>query len=226
MVGKRKQAEQVLLTMIEELAPGSPNTQMYRDMLAGMSDEQFDEFIKGLKSGDKFLVIQQHNLDKKYISVERNLKLARKWGHEFFEKIWLDPKNGAPRYLSNERYLIIRLTLRRLAQILQKKISIPENNRSIDLLTGQPTGASKGSKISYSELQILQARDLPNTITELIKYRGGDLIGFAAMNDQIHKTGGASIDSLSKLGTETKSNVVLHTYLTSMHLESTLTKKS
>lgn len=226
MAGNRKKAQEVLLSMIEDLAPGSQNTQMYKDMLESMNDEQFDELIKGLKSGERFLVIQQHNLDEKHISVERNLKLARKWGHEFFEKIWLDPKNGAPQYLSNEKYLILRLCLRRLAQILQKKISIPENNRSIDLLTGQPTGASKGSKISYPELQILQARDLPNTITELIKYRGGDLVGFTAMNDQIYKTGGASIEALSKLGTETKSNVVLNTYLTSMHLESTLTKKT
>ena len=218
----RRGAEAKLYAMLEELAPGSPNTKYYKDYLGAMSDSQFHEWYKGLKDGSNFLVIQQTNLGAKHITVERNLALAKKWGHEFFERVWMDAANGAPSYLSNEKYLIVKLPLRRLAQILRKKISIPEDNRSVDLLSGQPTGASKGSKISYPELQILQARNLPHTTIELIKFRGGDTVGFNAMNDQIHKTGGASIQALAKLGTKTKSTETLATYLTAMHLEHTL----
>lgn len=220
MAGNRKKAEQKLFEMIEKLAPGSPNTQMYRDKVGAMTDAQFHQWIQELKSGESFLVIQEENLPAKHIiSVERNFKLAQEWGHEFFQRVWMDGKNGAPAYLSNERYLIVKLPLRRLAQILKKKRSIPEHNRSVDLLSGQPTGASKGSKISYPEAQVLQARNLPYTSTELMKYRGGDTIGFLAMNDAISKTGSVSIEQLNKLGTETKSNVTLRTMLTCMHLK-------
>lgn len=220
--GKRKAAEATMKTMLEELAPGSPNSKIYDDFFAGMDDDQFHEFMQGLKDGSKFLVIQQHNLGPKPITVERNLALAKKWGHELFERIWMDGKDGAPSYLSNEKYLVVPIPLRRLAQIQQKKVSIPEDNRSVDLLSGQPTGGSKGSKISYPELQILRGRDLPNTTIELIKYRGGDTVGFNAMNDQISRTGGSSIESLSRLGTRTRSTTVLGTYLWSMHLDHTL----
>lgn len=218
----RKKAQAVILSMIEQLAPGSPNTKIYKDFFASLDDDDFHEFYLGLKDGSRFLVIQQHNLGEKWISVERNFALARQWNHQFFERVWMDAKDGAPPYLSNELYLIVPLPFRRLAQILQKKISIPDDNRSIDLLSGQPTGSSKGSKISYPELQLLQARNLPHTTTEFIKFRGGDSVGFNVMNDQIHKSGGVSIASLSKLGTRTKSTTVLGTYLTSMHLSHTL----
>ncbi len=222
MSKNRKKAEQIALSMIEQLAPGSQNTKIYQDFFNSLSDEEFDKFVRDVKSGEKYFVIQEPNLSKKSITIENNLELAEKWGHRFFERVWMDAKNGAPSYLSNESYLIVKLPLRRVAQILIDKISIPEDNRSVDLLTGQPTGTSKGSKISYPELQALQARNLPDTIIELIKYRGGDMTGFNAMNDQIARTGGASINALSKLGTETKSTVVLSTYLTSMHLSNTL----
>jgi hypothetical protein len=153
--------------------------------------------------------------------VERNLKVAKQWGHEFFEKIWLPGPDGQM-YLSPIPYLVIELPLRRQAQHLIKKISIPEDNRSVDNLTGQPTGRSKGSKLSYPEFQVLAALNLDANITEMAKYRGGDTGGFNAMNKQIANTGTVSQESIEHLSTGVESTKTLHTLLVAMHLSNTL----
>lgn len=224
MFGNRKAAEKMLLEeVLEGILPGSINTQIYKDIFKVMSDEDFDQWIKDLESGARYLAVVAPEKTGPSLSVERNLDLAEKWGHNFFERIWMDPQNGSPSYLSNDPYLVVDLPLKRQAQFLIKKISIPEDNRSIDTLTGQPTGKSKGSKISWPELQILAALGgFDNTITEFFKFRGGDLQGFNAMNHMIAQTGGVSLDSVGSLGTKVKSVQSLSTLLTSAHLRNSL----
>lgn len=222
MKTNRKAAERVVLDMIEQLLPGSPNTQLYKDLFASMSDKQFDELMRGIEDGTKRLAIIAPNLSEHKLKIERNLALAKAWGHDFFERIWIDKKDGTPPYLSPIKYLIIKLPLRRQAQLLVKKISIPQDNKSVDDFTGQPTGASKGSKISYPETQILASHGLDKSLTEMLKYRGGDTKGFNAMNTMIARTGGVSLQAIEQLGTRVKSTDTLSKLLTSMHLSNTL----
>jgi hypothetical protein len=222
MAGNRKKAEAVILEYIEKLLPGSPNTLHYKTMFAQMSDKDFDQFMKGLEEGSIRLAIIAPNLSQHKLTIENNLKLAKELGHEFFERIWINPGDDRPPYLSPQKYLVVDLVLRRQAQLLVKKISIPEDNKSVDDFTGQPTGKSKGSKISYPETQILAALNLDNNLTELLKFRGGDVKGFDAMNNSISKTGGVSLASIEKLGTRVKSTETLHTLLTCMHIGNTL----
>lgn len=208
---------------LEDILPGSQNTQIYADIFQVMSDDDFDKWIKKLIAKETYIAIIAPEKSGPQLSVANNLRVAREWGHEFFERIWMDPKNGAPAFLSNDKYLVVDFPLKRQAQFLVKKISIPEDNRSIDNLTGQPTGKSKGSKISWPEVQIMAALGgFDNTIVEFIKFRGGDLQGFNAMNHSIHTTGGVSLSSIGVLGTRVKSVQSLSTLLTSMHLTNTL----
>ena len=222
MAKNRKAAEASILNDIEALLPGSENTQIYRDLFASMSDKAFDEFMASLADGTKRLAIVAPNLADKKLDVERNLALAKKWGHNFFERLWIDEGNDIPPYLSPQRYLIVDLPLRRQAQLLVKKISIPTDNKSIDDYTGQPTGKSKGSTLSYPETQVMAANNLDNCLTEMLKFRGGDIKGHDAMNNAISKTGGVSLQSIMSLGTKVKSTETLSTLLTCMHLENQL----
>jgi len=222
MAKNRKAAQDTILKWVNEILPGEHNQKCYQALFDSMDDDQFDDWIQKLKRGEIRLCIIAPNQSESRLTVENNLRVAEMIGHNFFQKIWMDGKQGTSRYLSNVPYLIVDLTIRRQAQLLVKKISIPENNRSVDNLTGQPTGDSKGSKISYPELQILRSHGLDYSITELIKYRGGDMQGFQAMNDSIAKTGKVSLDSISKLGTQVQSTITLSTLLTSMHLQNTL----
>ncbi len=219
----RKAAEGVILEYIEKLMPGSNNTQIYKDLFASMNDKAFDGFMKKLEEGSIRLAIIAPNFGEQQLSVERNLNLADELGHKFFERLWIDDGNDVPPYLSHHPYLVVDLPLRRQGQLLVKKISIPEDNKSVDDFTGQPTGKSKGSKVSYPEIQVMAAQQLDNNLTEMLKYRGGDVKGFNAMNQAISKTGGVSLAALSTLNTTVKSTETLSTLLTSMHLSNTLT---
>lgn len=221
----RKKIEKFIVDGIEEILPKSDNRQHYVDFFATLSDKQFDELLDGLEDESIVLAIVCPNLKEgTRLDTGRNLKLAENWGLELFERVWIDPGNGEPKYLSNDRYLIIPLPLCRQAQLLTKKISVPKDNRSVNDFTGQPSGKSESSRISYPETLVLQSFGLDANLTELLKYRGGDIQGMRAMDAMISKTGAVSIDSLAHLNTEVTSTRTLYTLLTGMHLDNTLTK--
>jgi hypothetical protein len=221
-MGNRNAAEAFILSNVEKLAPGGDTAQIYRDRFAQMDDQEFDTFMEDLGSGKQCLALIVPNKGKSSISIERNFAIAEELGHDFFQRIWMAPGKDIPTYLTNKKYMVLRLPLRRQAQLLEKKIRIPNNNRSIDDLTGQPTGASKGSKISYPELQIIASLNLPQSSTEMLKFRGGDTKGFDAMNDAIDKHGAVSLDAIEHLSGTVESTRTFSIFLNCMHLKNTL----
>ena len=223
MLGNRKAAEEFILKYIQEIMPDGVNTKLYAQKFSKMTDEEFDVFMKTLKQNEyRGLVVVAPNFSKTTVTVERNFEVAEKLGHNFFQHIHMPAKDGIPAYITPVPYLVIPLPYRRQAQLLDKKISIPEDNLTVDDLTGQPTGDSKGSKISYPELQVVAALGLDKSLEELMKYRGGDEKGFAAMNTVISRTGGVSLKGISAYASGVKSTQALNAYLNAMQLSSTL----
>ncbi|TXI11300.1 MAG: hypothetical protein E6Q68_06470 [Polynucleobacter sp.] len=222
MAGNRKAAQDFILKYIEKMIPGSVNAGLYKNLFASMTDKDFEEMISSFENEEQFLCIISPNMSDKQINVQRNIAIAKELGHNFFERIWIDDGDESPVYLSNDPYMVMDLPVRRQVQLLDKKISIPEHNRTIDTLTGQPTGASKGSKISQNEMEIIAAAGLQNTLTEFMKYRGGDLDGFNAMNASIARTGSVSTDAIEPLAGTVTSTRTLRTLLMGMHLENSL----
>lgn len=223
-LGNRKAAEEEILKGIAKFIPTHPgNVETYKEYLSNMNDKEFDAFIKRLNSEEEELFIVSPNLAKDRISIETNFKIAKEWGIEFFQKIWINEGNDIPPYLSNKKYLVCDPPIRRVSQLLREKISVAKDLKSIDKLTGQPTGKrSKTTTVSYPETQILAAMELNRTIEELLKYRGGDQKGLTNMLDSINKQGGVSLNELNKVPTKVKSTMTLKTLLTCMHLSNTL----
>lgn len=221
-MSNRAAAQAFILKYINKILPGSDNEKIYTDLFASMDDKAFAEFMDDLETGKKTLAIIAPNFGKQSLSTERNLAIAKEIGHQFFQRVWIEGDDDTPTYLTPIPYLVIDLPLRRQAQLLVKKISIPEDNKSVDDFTGQPTGKSKGARVSYPEVQVLAAMGLDNSLVELLKYRGGDVKGFDAMNDAISKQGGVSMKAIEKFTSGVESTRILKTYLTSMHIKSTL----
>lgn len=222
MSGNRKLAESVAIELIEAVLPGGGMKEIYTQKFADMSDDEFEQFINRLDLEEERLAVIAPNFGKVRLDVARNLALAEKLGHQFFERIWINEGNDIPPYLSNDKYLIVPLPLRRQAQLLTKKISTAEDSNSVDDFSGQPIGKSRGSTISYPETQIMRALGLTANQEELLKYRGGDEKGYAAMNASITETGGVSTKSIEKLGSKVKSTQTLSTLLTCAHIENSL----
>lgn len=227
MPRNRKAAEKVCLEIIDSIAPGNPNVALYQQLFDPKSpkylnDAQFHNWIERMRNKEGALVYIDPPGSKYPLDVMRNINvLGPKYGIEFFQHIWYQDESG-DWFLTPNAYLILPFPVRRQAQLLVEKISIPENNHSIDDFTGQVTGDSKGSKISYPELSLLKAFGLKKTIEEFMHWRGGDVKGNRLMNQQILKTGGASMKALEPYAGEVGSTRSLRNILIGMHYDNTL----
>lgn len=217
----RKKAEAVIYEFLKDLEPTGYNVEKYKTIFKEMSDKTFHDWMLGIREGTKFLVVFKPPYEAKGLTIENNMKIAKKYGVNFFERLIYTNNKNLPDYMTDIEFLVLDLPYRRQSQTLVKKISVPDNNKSIDQLTYQPTGASKGSKVSYPELQVLISLGMDATITELIQYRGGDRGGFRAYNSMMMRYGSANLQTLSPYKTGVDSTKALKIYLTSMHIATT-----
>ncbi len=218
----RKLVESFIIKYVERIARSIGNKEIYQDFFSTLDDDAFDKYMSKLEKGEVKLAIFVPNSKSNVVSVDNNLKLAEELGHEFFTRLFISNKNNTPDHLTSVKYLVIDLPYRRASQTIAKKIKIPKNNLVIDSLSGQPTGSSKGAKISYPELLILASMGLDNTISELINVRGGDNKAFLAYNTFIDRYGKVSLNSLEQYSSTVKSTSVLKTFLTAMHIKNSL----
>lgn len=222
MAGNRKAAEAQILADLNTILPGCVDVELYKAYFASMSDKAFDAFMIRLREGKEWLTLTVPNGGKQNLNFDRHVKIADKWGHSFWSHLWFPADGGVPRYLSPNKYLVLKVPIRIASQRIAKKMSIPKHQRVINSLTGQPTGDSKGAGFSAPELRLCVAMGLEKSATELMKYRGGDLRGWAALNASLNRFGDASQEQLSHFASGVVSTATLKTYLTSAHLKNTL----
>lgn len=219
-MANRKKATDFLLKYIDKILPGSDNKNIYEELLSKMSDKKFDELMHQLRNGEQILFLISPNLDNKKLDSSRNLKLAKELGHDMFQHLQLTDPITKTTYLTPLKYLVIDLPVRRQAQTLNKKVTIPKDNSRVDMLTGQ-SAADRVGGLSFPELQVLNAQGLDSSVTELIKFRGGDEEAFRMMNDRLLKQGNVRLDSLPDTG-HVKSTQTLANILKAMHIDNNL----
>lgn len=197
MAKNRAAVEKWVYRVLNELDPSGTNTALYRNNIFGkMSDKDFDQYIQDLKSKKRHSVIYAPNHGKVRLDHERNYALAEKLGFSFFERVWIEGKPNQPAYLTPVKYLILPTRIRRQAQLVMKGASVPKNMRTINVLTGQPTGESKAAKISLPELQLCAASGMVKSMEELMSTRGGDVRAGAALQAMLVRHGSASLNSV------------------------------
>lgn len=218
----RKEFTDFVCTYLDKLLPGGGNGAYMRERLDAMPDAELDAYVAKLESGEEIIPLTSPNLAEHKLSIERNLKLAKELGHDFFQHLRLTDPASNTTYITPEKYLVVLLPIRRQRQLQRKKITIPENTRHVDELSGQVTGPSKGAKISMPELQVLYSQDLNEPLLELIKWRGGDIKGQQLLYRSLMETGRASQRALMTIPTKVKSNQTLKVILEAMMLKNTL----
>lgn len=217
----REKATKEAVRLLSMFAGKNESVKNIEDRLNKLTNKQFDQYMKDLRDGKHIIPYIAPNLGKIRLSAEKNLEIAKKLGHNFFERLWLtDPATGE-KSLSPIRYLVVDMPVRRLQQHLSKKLSIPDTNRGVDELTGQRLSTVDGSKISFPELQVLYSQGLESAISELIKFRGGDEQSYRAFTRDAAKGGFPSLAE-SDQGTHPTSVRTLAKFLRGMHLENTL----
>lgn len=198
----------------------SENAQRYIKMIDGMSDAQLTAFMKRLRDKQEQIFVFAPNL-KNSITQDSIRKTAKVTGTKLFERVHMrDPVSGKE-YLTNHEYLIIQMPIRRVKQFLMDKLSVPESDKKVDLLTGQVIKPDKGSSVSLIETQLIMDKGLDKAVLELIKVRGGDINAYAEYSAQIAETGSVSLENLS-MDSVPRSAVVASAYLKAMHIDNNI----
>lgn len=222
-MNKRQEATDILLNFVDMIMPGSENRAILKASLESLDDEGFAKLMDDYLTGKDRPPIYVPNFSKFKLDTKRNFAIAKLLNHDFFERLWIGSEDpDTPTYLTPIKYMILELPVRRQAQMLIKGVSTSEHSRSVDQITGQVAGDSSAAKVSFPELQILRAMGMEQTVLELIKFRGGDLKGFDAMNTAIARDGEASLEAIAPFASGVESGRALKTLLTAMHISSTL----
>ena len=222
MAYQREKALKFIYDNLEAILPGNIDVARHKRYFDSLSDKQLAEFFKDIQAGKKWLTLTAPNYWKSTLDLERNYKLADKLGLRLHKRIWMPASEGLPAYLSPIERLVCFQPFRIASQRVDKKKSIPKNRRHVNMLTGQATGASKGASFSFPEIRLAAAMGMEDSVVELIKYRGGDNRGGAALTASLLRTGRASMKALSYFASGVESSARLQTYLACMHLKTSI----
>lgn len=217
---KKKAILDYICKACDLMDPSKLNSNRYRKIIGGMSDKQFDEFMKAMRD-DKFqLHIVAPNM-KLHLKNSDLLKAADFINLKLFHRIWMTDYVTGRRYLTPEEYLVVQLPIRRQQQFLDEKMSVPDNDKTIDGLTGQVTGDSRACSITNPEIQILAARNLNYTLQEFVTVRGGNIAQYGEMKRQLEETGEVRLNRLDP-NSKTRVAVVANVLLKSMMIDNNI----
>lgn len=215
---KRKAILTYLIEIADKVDPSGANSDIYRKTIPNMSDENLIKLISNP------VPIYAPNGSKVKIDHMRNLEIIREMGHEPFQRVWMtDPTTGACT-LTKYKHMVLPCVVRRQTQSIDKKISIPPHNRSIDKITGQMSGKSKGSSFSFPQTYVMYAEGYNATIKELLNTRGGNLKAGQVVDRQLRQFGSSSQVFPGVERTHVKASKTLGAYYTAQHLGNNLGK--
>lgn len=219
---KMKTTIDLICDLCDKVDLGGEASKRYRTILSKMTPEEFDGFMTSLKNGEDVLYVNIPNLQKKHVTFENNIKVAKSLGVDFFKRLSIvDPKTGK-RFLTPLKYAIFHVPVRRQIQTISSGISVATDESKIDPTTGQVVGTSQAASISTPETFILYSKGLQKSIVELTKVRGGDTEAMRYAYNNLNNTGSCSIEEVMELGTRATSTVTLNNMLTAMHIDNNI----
>lgn len=219
-MSNRKEVEKFIIDSVHAILPIPETKQIYEDKFSQMNDREFEAFLEHAAEHGLRLVVPP-GLDVK-LDESRNIAIAKKLGHSFEQYITMTDDDSGVEYENPVKHFVVKLGCRRLIQTIEHKRSVPTNLSHVDERTGQATGPSKGSRISFPELNILQAQGASSAPIEFLKTRGGDTQAFNLFNRSIIQRGGVSQEAINNANTRPKAAKVLETILLAQHFDNNL----
>lgn len=223
-MGNRVKATDVAVSLMAELFPKSGNDTMLRADLDRLSDAEFDALMEKIRLGVPMISATLPNLMSPVVKNFDLLAVAKKWGVEFFQNIEMEDPETKEIFTTPIRYMVIREVIPRLQQMIEDKQSIPDDSSHIDDLTGQVTGPSKGSRISFQELNNMASTGADVSILEMVSVRGGDQDANRKLENDILMTGTGTVEAAKAFGSGVTSTKNFATLLRVAHLDNTLDK--
>lgn len=223
----RKKAEAVAIKRVKAIEemfdPSLRVTNLYKEAFRAMSDKEFQAWISRLEAKEDYLSIILPNFtDPSYDDEKVRKLLEEDLGIPLQERVYMRDEATQERILTPRKYTIIKEVSRRQSQHLTKKISVAKDAKTVDMMTGQVTGESKGGRLSLQELRLITEKGLTNSALELIKARGGDTKANQAMLQMIREKGTFSTEDLEKLNSVPVVTESLRALLFAAHYDNNL----
>ena len=215
---KRKKVQDYILKAMKLLDPHTDiNYKYWKNKFDSMNDKDFDAFMHYLREGKTNIHMFVPPF-KVTLQTKELLDAAHKLGVKIMHRIWMNDPHTGIKYLTPEEYMVLQLPVRRQQQFLDEKLSVPDNDKTIDGLTGQVTGDSKSCSITNPEIQILHARNLDATLYEFSNVRGGNIRNYAEFKRSLEENGEVKLSQLDP-NSRTRVSVMGQVLLTAMHLD-------
>ena len=217
----RQQIEKMVLETMNLLDPAGDNTKRWKSFFASLNDAGFEKFMNYLKRKEVAMNIIMPNM-KKTLRMRDLFKAADYVGYKTSHRLWMpDRTRPGKKYLTNEKYLVVELPIRRAQQEVDKKLSVPSRDKRIDALTGQVVSDDKACSLSAPEIQSLNVRGLDKVLSELVRVRGGDVNAYGDFNRQLQENGEAKLSTLDPK-TRARSAVIARVLLQGMMIENNI----
>ena len=224
---RRAMIEKMIYEVVNVMDPpregqtAGDNCRRWQSLLSSMDDKQFAKFIEHLRKKECQLNIVMPNM-KKTPKIPNLLQAAKMVGLKTSHRLWLpDRTRPGKRFLTNEKYLVLEIPIRRAQQEWDKKLQVPSRDSHVDALTGQVIMDDKACHLSTPEIQSLSTRGLEKTLQELVRVRGGDVVAYGDFNRQLQESGEAKLESLDPR-TRARASVISHVLLQSMMIDNNL----
>ena len=218
---KKKKIIEYLVKLMKVMDPSGINAKRWSDKLTTMGDKEFDTFMNLLRDKKYQISMTMPNMSGMNVEVPRLLAAAKMAGVKIFHKLWLQDDVTGEKYLTNDEYPVLCVSVRRMEQFLDKKLSVPNSDTAIDGLTGQVSGRDKALSITTPEIQVWTARGLSTTLMELMRIRGGDINAYGEYKRQLEETGACELASIDP-NSRTRTSVMMGVLLKGMHLENNI----
>ena len=217
---KRKALIDYFEQKLKNVDPSGENIKRYTSFINSATDMELKKFITDIKEGRVQISFMIPNMVKR-LSMEKMLSTAENINLKIFDYIWYVDKESNEMYRSNYKYPIYKIPLRRMQQYLDKKLSVPGNDKKIDLLTGQVTGDDRSAAITNPEIQALTSRGLSKTLHEMVSVRGGNISAYGEFKRQLEENGECRLVDLVD-DSVARSAVVTKVLFQSMHIDSNI----
>ena len=207
----RKDVENFIYKMMDRLTGTPRNKEMYMTLFGNMSDKKFDTWIKNVHSGKSRLSVTIPNNAKETADVATITKMAKEIGYDMFDYIIYD--KGDEIRQSPVKACILDVPCRRMAQLVDKNISVTTNDSSTDKITGQAVGGSAAASLSAVETDVLISSGVKDGAREMMKSRGGDVGAYKAFKSIMLASGEVNLSEAERYSTGVSSLKTMSIYL-------------
>jgi len=219
----RKDFDKEFYKILDELTGTTDNSDRYRKMFGKMSDKQLRDYLEKCETGERRITITAPNYTKIKLSTEKNIKIAKKIGLEFYQRLVFKSDNPeVPDFTTPNKFMVVKVMIGRVSQFISNSNKLPKDLDHTDTITNQARGPSEGISMTKDELSILTGIGLDKALTEIFKVGGGDTGAFNALRASYNAKGEAKLSEILPYSTGVGSKELTSVLLKGMHIEMTL----